>query len=168
MAGYFNNAFKPVFKLPEYRLEKTGALLPGLDGRKMSKSYNNGIPVFIDSAARRKLVMKIVTDSKFPAESKTPDDNVIFQLYAQFATVDETKSMRAAFEKGGMGYGDAKQLLFEALERSFEKPTARYKEFMANPKALDEFLELGAARARQAARLTLSRAREAVGLKPLR
>ena len=81
MAGYFNNAFKPVFKLPEYKLDKTGALLPGIDGRKMSKSYGNHIPVFIDSPARRKLVMKIVTDSKLPAEPKNPDDNVIFQLY---------------------------------------------------------------------------------------
>jgi len=168
MAGYFNNAFKTVFKLPEYQLEKTGALLAGIDGRKMSKSYNNHIPVFMDSAARRKLVMKITTDSKLPAEPKNPDDNVIFQLYSHFATADETKAMRTAFEKGGMGYGDAKQKLFEALERTFEKPTEVYNDLMAKPEQLDAFLGVGAEKARKIARQTLTAAREAVGLKPLR
>jgi len=167
MAGYFNNTFKPVFKLPEYQLERGGALLPGIDGRKMSKSYNNHIPVFMDSAARRKLVMKIVTDSKLPAEPKNPDENIVFQLYAHLATADETKTMREAFEKGGMGYGDAKQKLFEVLEREFEKPTQLYNEYMANPKQLDDLLAAGAAKARKIARETLSRARAAVGLKAL-
>ncbi len=168
MAGYFNNTFKPVFKLPECRLEKSGALLPGIDGRKMSKSYNNHIPVFMDSKMRRKLVMKIVTDSKLPTEPKNPDENIIFQLYTHFATADETETMRLAFEGGGMGYGDAKQLLFEVLERTFERPTAFYNEFMANPRLhLDDFLDFGAVHARKVARETLSAAREAVGLKPL-
>jgi tryptophanyl-tRNA synthetase len=168
MAGYFNNTFKPVFKLPEYRLEKTGALLPGIDGRKMSKSYSNHIPVFMESKARRKLVMKIVTDSKLPAEPKNADENIIFQLYAQFASAEEVKTMRAAFEQGGMGYGDAKQLLFEALERAFEKPTEIYNGYMADTKKVDALLETGAEVARKVARKTLSRAREAAGLKPLR
>lgn len=167
MAGYFNNTFKPVFKLPDYQLEKDGAILPGLDGRKMSKSYNNHIPVFMESNARRKLVMKVVTDSKLPAEPKTPDDNTIFQLYSHFATADEIKAMRAAFEKGGMGYGDAKQQLFEALERTFEKPTQIYNDYMAKPARIDELLVAGAEKARKAARQTLSLARDAVGLKPL-
>jgi tryptophanyl-tRNA synthetase len=167
MAGYFNNTFKPVFKLPEYQLEKGGDLLPGIDGRKMSKSYNNHIPVFMDCKAREKLVKKIVTDSKLPAEPKNPDENIIFQSYAKFATAAEVKVMREAFEKGGMGYGDAKQKLFEVLEREFEKPTQLYNEYMANPKQLDELLAEGAAKARKIARETLSRAREAVGLKGL-
>jgi tryptophanyl-tRNA synthetase len=167
MAGYFNNAFKPVFKLPEYQLEKTGALLPGIDGRKMSKSYSNHIPVFMDSGRRRKLVMKIVTDSKLPADPKNPDENVIFQLYSHFATADETKTMREAFLKGGMGYGDAKQLLFEALERTFEKPTEEYKKLMADPLYMDGKLSFGTSHVRQIAKQTLSKAREAVGLKAL-
>jgi tryptophanyl-tRNA synthetase len=167
MAGYFNNTFKPVFKLPEYQLEKGGALLPGIDGRKMSKSYNNHIPVFMDTPARKKLVMKIVTDSKLPAEPKNPDENIIFQIYAHMASVDEVASMREAFEKGGMGYGDAKQALFQVLEREFEKPTQLYNEYMANPARIDELLEKGAEQARVIARNTLSLARMAAGLKPL-
>jgi tryptophanyl-tRNA synthetase len=170
MAGYFNNTFKiNVFKLPNYQLESgaAGALLPGIDGRKMSKSYGNNIPVFMDSAARRKLVMKIVTDSKRPEESKNPDDNIIFQLYSHFATPQETMDMREAFLNGGMGYGDAKQKLFDVLEREFEEPTKIYNDYMANRKKLDDILDAGAARARIIARETVSRAREAVGLKPL-
>ena len=168
MAGYFNNAFEPVFKLPAYQLDKGGALLTGIDGRKMSKSYNNHIPVFIDSAARKKLVMKVQTDSKRPEEPKNPDENVIFQLYTHFATAEELKSMRSAFEKGGMGYGDAKQELFRVLEREFELPTKLYNDYMAKPARLDELLAAGADKARKIARETLSKAREAVGLKSLR
>lgn len=167
MAGYFNNTFKPVLKLPEYQLEAGGALLPGIDGRKMSKSYGNHIPVFMDSAARRKLVMKIVTDSKLPAEPKNPDENIIFQIYAMMAKPDEIAAMKEAFLKGGMGYGDAKQKLYDVLEREFEKPTAIYNELMANRKKIDDILDAGADRARKVTRETLSKVREAIGLRPL-
>jgi tryptophanyl-tRNA synthetase len=167
MAGYFNNAFKPVFKLPEVQLEKTGAILPGIDGRKMSKSYNNHIPVFMESEARKKLVMKIVTDSKLPADPKDPDSNAIFQIYANFGTAEEIASMREAFIKGGMGYGDAKKELLRVLERQFEAPTAKYNELMAKPRIIDDLLAEGAEKARKVARETLMRAREAIGLKPL-
>lgn len=165
MAGYFNGYYGPVFKVPEYQLEKgaTGALLPGIDGRKMSKSYGNHIPVFMDSKARRKLVMKIVTDSKLPEEAKDPDTNTIFQLYSHFAGDNEVKDMRDAFLKGGMGYGDAKQKLFEALELAFEMPTAIYNDFMSDRKKIDVLLEEGAHRASKVAKETLSRARKAVG-----
>jgi tryptophanyl-tRNA synthetase len=170
MAGYFNNAFKPVFKLPEYKLEEgpTGALLPGLDGRKMSKSYGNHIPVFIDAPARRKLVMKIVTDSKRPEEAKNPDENAIFQMYSHFAAQDEIANMRTAFEKGGMGYGDAKQKLYDVLERTFERPTKLYQDYMNDTAKLEEILAKGALRARKIARETVSAAREAVGLAGLK
>ncbi len=169
MAGYFNNTFKEVFRLPEHALgAETAATLPGLDGRKMSKSYNNHIPVFMESKARRKLVMKIVTDSKLPEEAKDPDTNTVFQIYAHVAGENEVQAMRAAFEKGGMGYGDAKQNLYEALELAFEKPTQLYNDYMADTKKIDALLEKGAERARAVARKTLSRARKAVGLNPLR
>jgi tryptophanyl-tRNA synthetase len=168
MAGYFNNAYKPVFKQPAHQLEKTGSVLPGVDGRKMSKSYGNHIPVFMDATARRKLVMKITTDSKRPEEPKNPDDNIIFQLYSHFGTVDEVKAMRDAFEKGGMGYGDAKKLLADALDRAFAQPTLIYDDYMANPQKIDALLEAGAVRARKVARETLNRAREAIGLRKIR
>ena len=169
MAGYFNNTFKPVLKLPNYQLESavSGALLPGIDGRKMSKSYGNHVPVFIDSAARRKLIMKIMTDSKRPEEAKDPNENIIFQLYSHFATPQETMDMRDAFTKGGMGYGDAKQKLFDVLEREFEGPTKIYNDYMANKQKLDDILDAGAERARVIARQTVSAAREAIGLKAL-
>ena len=170
MAGYFNNTFKkPVLKLPNYQLESgvSGAILPGIDGRKMSKSYGNHVPVFIDSAARRKLIMKIMTDSKRPEEAKDPNENIIFQLYSHFATPQETMDMRDAFTKGGMGYGDAKQKLFDVLEREFEGPTKIYNDYMANKNKLDEILDAGAERARVIARQTVSAAREAIGLKAL-
>ncbi len=169
MAGYFNNTFKDVFRLPEHALgAETAATLPGLDGRKMSKSYNNHIPVFMESKARRKLVMKIVTDSKLPEEPKDPDTNTVFQIYAHVAGETEVRAMRDAFEKGGMGYGDAKQRLYAALELAFEKPTQLYNDYMADPQKIDALLAAGADKARAVARKTLTRARAAVGLNPLR
>jgi tryptophanyl-tRNA synthetase len=165
MAGYFNNTFKkPVFTLPQVQLEKNGALLPGIDGRKMSKSYNNHIPVFMESNARRKLVMKIVTDSKRPEEPKEPEGNTIFQLYSQFATTIETETMRQAFVNGGMGYGDAKQALFEVLERSFAEPGRIYADLMADTSKIDRLLAEGAEKAKAVAAVTLAEARRAAGI----
>lgn len=168
MAGYFNNAFKKdVLLLPEHQIEKAGAAIPGLDGRKMSKSYDNHIPVFMDAKARQKLIMKIITDSKLPADPKDPDSNTIFQLYGYFAAADQIQAMRTAFEQGGMGYGDAKKLLVEAVEKTLEKPSQIYAEYMADTKKLDAILAEGAEKARKTARTTLSRVREAVGVKGL-
>jgi tryptophanyl-tRNA synthetase len=169
MAGYFNNTFKQVLKLPEHKLETGahGAVLPGIDGRKMSKSYHNHIPLFMDSKARRKLVMKIVTDSKTPEEPKNADDSVIFQLYSLFGSETEVAVLRKAFEEGGMGYGDAKQQLYDLLEKTFEQPTQVYNDLMENRKKIDDLLAEGAAKARIVTRETLSMVREAVGLKRL-
>lgn len=165
MAGYFNNAFKTkTFILPNVQLEKGGAVLSGIDGRKMSKSYNNHIPVFMDSAARRKLVMKIVTDSKRPEEAKEPEGNSIFELYRHFAGATEVEAMRNAFLNGGMGYGDAKQQLFETLEKVFAEPSRLYAELMADTARIDVLLAEGAARARETAAKMLAEARQAVGL----
>ncbi len=167
IAGYFNNTFKNVLKLPKHSLVENGAILPGIDGRKMSKSYNNHIPIFMDSKKRRKLIMKILTDSRLPEESKDADENLVFQLYSHFATKPDINSMREGFEKGGMGYGDAKQLLFEALEREFEEPTEIYNEYIASPEKLDTLLAEGAEKMRVKAKETLSRVRDACGFKPL-
>lgn len=165
MAGYFNNTFGDTLKLPEYSLSKNGAILPGIDGRKMSKSYDNHIPIFMDSKQRRKLVMKIVTDSKTPAEPKDAESNTIFQLYSHFAPESDIRAMREGFEKGGMGYGDAKQMLFEALEKTFEAPSERYHALLSRPQDIESLLENGAAKMRARAVKTLSRVREACGLK---
>lgn len=165
MAGYFNKAFSPVFRLPAHRVEAEGAVLSGLDGRKMSKSYNNHIPLFMDAGARRKLVMRIVTDSKRPEEPKDPEGNAIFQLYSHFATAEEVAAMRGAFEKGGMGYGDAKKLLADVLDRELAAMTEVYNGYMADRKKIDDLLDAGAERARKVARETLKRARAAVGVR---
>lgn len=164
MAGYFNNTFGKVFTVPAAQVDKSGAaLLPGIDGRKMSKSYNNHIPVFIDPAARKKLVMKIVSDSKRPEEPKDPDSNAIFQLYSQFATAEEVATMRKAFVEGGMGYGDAKGLLLAVLERVFAEPSVRYAELMADTKKIDTLLKEGGEKARGVAAKVLARAKTAAG-----
>lgn len=167
MAGYFNNAFKPVLKLPGGLYQKEGASIPGLDGRKMSKSYGNHIPLFGDAKARQKLIMKIVTDSKLPAEPKDPDTNTIYQLYTQFADEKAVADMRAAFLTGGMGYGDAKKLLAEAVDKTLEAPSRIYQDYMADTKKLDVLLAAGAEKARKVARQTLSAVRDAAGLKSL-
>jgi tryptophanyl-tRNA synthetase len=167
MAGYFNNAFGAQLVLPEYQVEKNGASIPGLDGRKMSKSYGNHIPLFMEAKQRAKLVMKIVTDSKLPHEPKDPDDNTIFQLYSHVAGENEVKAMRDAFVNGGMGYGDAKKMLAAALDVALEKPTEIYQSYMDDRKKLDDILAQGAEKARKKARETLSRVRNAIGLKAL-
>lgn len=170
IAGYFNRVFRPVFDLPEHRLESgdSGGLLPGIDGRKMSKSRGNHIPIFIDGEKRRKLVMRIVTDSKPPEAPKDPRENLVFQMYRHFGTPQEVHRMAEGLEKGGLSYRDAKERLYEALEREFEEPTRLYNGLMEDRARLDGILETGAGRARPIARETLSAAREAVGLKPLK
>jgi tryptophanyl-tRNA synthetase len=168
IAGYFNNTFGNTLTLPEYQVEKAGAAIPGLDGRKMSKSYGNHIPVFMDSKQRQKMIMKIVTDSKLPEEPKEPDDNTVFQLYSHFAKDADVAAMRDAFIKGGMGYGDAKKLLAAAVEETLMEPSRLYAEYMSDLSKIDKILEEGAARARVVARKTVSDLRDKVGLKPLK
>lgn len=165
MAGYFNNAFKTnVLKLPTGLIQPQSATVPGLDGRKMSKSYANTIPLFAEAKARQKLVMKIITDSKLPHEPKNPDENTIYKLYAEFAPAEDVAAMRKAFEAGGMGYGDAKKLLAEAVEKYLEKPAAVYADYMADVSKIDAVLDAGAARARETARQTLAAVRRAIGV----
>lgn len=168
IAGYLNNSFKPVLTQPEGLIQPQSATIMGLDGRKMSKSYGNHIPLFLDAKKRQKLIMKIVTDSKLPEEPKDPDGNAVFQLYSHFAKEADVAAMREAFVKGGMGYGDAKKLLASAVEEALAEPSRIYAEYMADLSKLDKILEEGAVRARYVARQTLSDVRAAVGLKSLK
>ena len=178
IAGYFNRTFKiasPNFQLKSpigmTAISKIGAdgnieggVLPGIDGRKMSKSYGNHIPVFLDSESRRKLVMKIVTNSQRPEEPKNPDENYIYQIYRQIADPLDVISMRNAFVHGGLGYGEAKKMLLEVLEKKFQEPTQIYKGLMADTKKIDKLLASGSEQARIVARATLSTMREVIGL----
>jgi tryptophanyl-tRNA synthetase len=163
LAQKFNRAYGDVLRLPKH-VVKTEKLVPGLDGRKMSKSYGNHIPLFMESKALRKLVMKIVTDSQPPEAPKDPKQSLIFDLYKEFASTEQIASLDAHYRKG-IGWGEAKQKLFEAIEAHFTEPAAIYRDLMANTDKLDKILADGAERARAIAQPVLAKVRAAVGVK---
>lgn len=148
IAGYFNNIYGETFKLPEPVIGEENGYIPGLDGRKMSKSYDNTIPLLCPSNELKKKIMRIITDSKTPEESKNPDESTIFQIYKFFANDDEIAALRKRFLNGGMGYGEAKTILFEKIDSVLSKPRAEYERLMANPAEIDAILKTGAERAR--------------------
>ena len=162
IAGYFNNIYGETFKMPEPVIGSDTGIIPGLDGRKMSKSYDNIIPLFAPSAELKKKIMRIITDSKLPEEPKDPDTSTIFQLYKHFATTQEVAAFRDKFVAGGMGYGTAKTILFEKIDSALAAPRAEYERLMANTDLLDKILVDGAARARAVAEQTYARAHRAM------
>ena len=153
--------------VPEVAIEESGAVVPGLDGRKMSKSYGNVIPLWAESKALRKTIMKLVTDSRGVDDPKDPDSDVTFQIFRAFAPPDQVEQLRVAYLKGGLGYGHAKQALFEAVDGTLAEPRERFRYWMAHPAELDDILAIGASRAREAARTTMARLRNRVGLNSL-
>ena len=164
MAGAFNRTFdREVFVLPEARLN-AARIVPGVDGQKMSKSYGNGIPMFLSGKALRKRVMSIVTDSTPVEDPKDPERCTVFQLYALFADDAERAALAARYRDGGMGYGEAKQALLAKIEERFADGRARRAELDADPSYVEDVLHAGAAQARAAARVTLDRARAACGV----
>jgi tryptophanyl-tRNA synthetase len=155
------------FTLPEAAIEEHVATLPGLDGRKMSKSYDNTIPLFVAREQLKKLIAGIVTDSRAPGEPKDADTSNVFQLYQAFASAEETAAMRQAFADG-IGWGDAKQKLFERIDSEIAPQREQYEALMAKPAEIEAILRDGAARLRaQHATPLLARLREAVGLRNL-
>ena len=166
MASSFNHLYGEHFVLPEAVIEESVALLPGLDGRKMSKSYDNTIPLFAPSAQLRKQIMGIVTDSKAPGEPKATEGSALFQIYQAFASTEETAALAQAYAEG-IAWGDAKQLLFERIEREIAPMRARYEDLLAHPAELDRLLLAGAAKARQLATPFMRTLRHAVGLRAL-
>lgn len=166
MASSFNHLYGEHFVLPEAVVEESVALLPGLDGRKMSKSYDNTIPLFAPAAQLRKLIMGIVTDSKAPGEPKSTEGSALFQIYQAFASAEETAALAKAYAEG-MAWGDAKQVLFERIDREIAPMREKYETLMANPAELDRLLRAGADKARRLAQPFISELRHAVGLRPL-
>ena len=164
IAAKFNAQFGPVFKLPEPSIQEDVAVVPGLDGQKMSKSYGNTIELFGDLKEIRSRIMRIVTDSKELAEPKDPDTCNVFALYKLFATPAEREEMAARYRAGNFGYGTAKKALFEAFEAYFAPLRKRREELAANSDYVEQVLQKGAARARREISKTLSAAREATGL----
>ena len=164
MAGYFNQTFKRVFPLPEARLERA-VVVPGTDGKKMSKSYGNTIDIFAEGAALKNATMKIVTDST-PVESpKDPEKDNVFALYALLAAPAETEALAARYRAGGLGYGEAKKLLIDQIDRRFAPARAKRRELESQPERVEAALQRGAERAGKVARETMRQVREAVGLR---
>ncbi len=166
MASSFNHLYGEHFVLPEAVVEESVALLPGLDGRKMSKSYDNTIPLFAPAAQMRKQIASIVTDSKAPGEAKSTEGSALFQIYQAFASVEETAALAKAYADG-IAWGDAKQVLFERIDREIAPMREQYQELIHNPAKLDQILLAGADKARQMATPFIKELRHAVGLRAL-
>jgi tryptophanyl-tRNA synthetase len=163
MAGKFNRAYGDIFPLPEARLVKHGAKVPGTDGQKMSKSYNNTIEIFAKGKPLKKAVMGIVTDSTPVEAPKDPDKDTVFALYSLFATDDERAALAERYRAGGMGYGEAKQMLLAKIDAHFAPAREKREQLAADPAAVEKVLQEGAAKARAEARATMKLVREAAG-----
>jgi tryptophanyl-tRNA synthetase len=168
VAQRFNHLFgqgREFFVLPEAQVDETMELLPGLDGRKMSKSYDNVIPLFEGGEkALREAIARIVTDSKLPGEPKEPEGTALVQIFDAFATAEERAAFRAEL-RAGLAWGEAKQRLFEQINRQIAPMRARYDALMAEPEKIEAILQAGAAKARAIARPLLDELRHAVGLR---
>ncbi len=152
-----------VLKLPEAIIREEVMTVPGTDGQKMSKSYNNVIDVFADEKTLKKQVMGIVTDSKALEEPKDPDNCNVFALYKLLASPDAVLDMREAYVKGGLGYGHAKKALLDTILERFHNERLRYHELMANPQLIDDLLEIGETKAFEVGMEVLERLRKALG-----
>lgn len=164
MAIAFNHYFGEVLRVPEPAIRPDVATIPGTDGRKMSKSYDNTIPLFLPTKKLRKAIMGIKTDSTPLEQPKDPNSCSVFELYKLFATAEQTEHLAARYRAGGLGYGHAKQELFEVMEAHFEGPRDRFLHHLAHPKTIDDILADGGQRAKSVAAATLSRVRTAVGM----
>ncbi|GHU41218.1 hypothetical protein FACS1894190_09070 [Spirochaetia bacterium] len=164
IAGAINYTYKKeLLKIPQASVQDSVAVVPGLDGRKMSKSYGNTIPLFSSEKDLRKLIMRIVTNSQGVEEPKDPDSSQIFMIYKLFATAEEQSALRARY-RGGMGWGEAKEELFRVVNRELTPLRNRFNEFVADPKKLDDILSGGAQKARAIASKTVMRLRAACGI----
>ena len=165
IAAKFNQAFEcEVFKLPEPRISEKVAVIPGLDGQKMSKSYNNTIGLFEPIKSIKGKIAKIPTDSTPLEDPKDPDTCKVFALFKLFGTDEEVAELRAKYLAGNFGYGHAKKALLEIYKQKFGPFIERRAELVAHPEQVEDVLRAGALRARAEARKTLDAARQAVGL----
>jgi tryptophanyl-tRNA synthetase len=162
---YGSEPDRPIFKLPEPRIQVATEVVPGIDGQKMSKSYGNNVDIFGDEKETRKRVMSIVTDSTPVEAPKDPDKSTIVQLYSLFASKDEIANMRERFKKGGTGYGDFKKQLFEKLWEYFGPMRKRREEILSDTSYIDDVLAKGAKQANAIANQVMQRVRTAVGLR---
>lgn len=163
IASSFNHTYGQKLKLPKAIVNEGNKLLAGLDGRKMSKSYNNHIPLFSTEKELKKLINRITTDSSDPSEPKNPEESLIFDFYQQFSTPEQTEALRAWYQKG-IGWGEAKMELLNTLNDTLKGPREIYNDLMSKPKVIDEILLEGAARVRPKAQKLISEIKKTVGV----
>ncbi|WJD83748.1 tryptophan--tRNA ligase [Priestia megaterium] len=163
MAASFNHTYSETFKLPQHVVTEETATIPGLDGRKMSKSYGNVIPLFESPEKLKKLIFKMKTDSSLPTEPKDPKQSSLFTLYKEFAEENEIIYFKRRYEEG-IGWGEVKQQVFNVLNRELEGPRAEYHNYINQPKILQEILEVGGENARKRAQENLKIIKQRIGL----
>jgi tryptophanyl-tRNA synthetase len=163
IAQRVNHLYGEVLKLPQAHVVENVAIVVGLDGRKMSKSYDNGIEIFLPPKQLRKVINRIVTDSTPPEAPKDPESSHIFQIYRAVASAEQTQELAKRY-RAGIGWGEAKGALFDVLDAALAPARERYDELMADTAQIDRILADGAARARRQARATLDRVRAAIGI----
>jgi tryptophanyl-tRNA synthetase len=166
IAQRFNHHYGELFVLPEAEINENTATLAGLDGRKMSKSYNNTIPLFANEKQLRKLIMKIKTNSLEPGEPKDPGDSTLFDIYKAFASKAEAGEIEKRYAEG-IAWGQMKQVLFDYLNDHLKPARAEYQRLIADPAEVERALQKGAAKAREVATPFLARIRHAVGIRKL-
>jgi tryptophanyl-tRNA synthetase len=164
IATAFNNNYGNKLKLPKAIVREGNKLLVGLDGRKMSKSYGNHIPLFSSEKELKKLINRITTDSSGPLEPKNPDDSLIFDFYSEFATAEQVEILRSWYLKG-IGWGEAKMELLSVLNNTMSGPREIYAELMGNTSKIDRILEEGAAKVRPQARAMIEDLKQVIGVK---
>lgn len=165
LAGSFNHQFGDVFVLPKAKVLDAAHKVPGTDGEKMSKSYDNTIELFEPVKSMRKKVMRIPTDSRPMEDPKEPDDDLLYQLYSLFVDQSARDDMASTYRQGGFGYGDIKKALADAAEAYFAPARERREALAADPDRVHQILGDGAQRARKKAGEVLERAQQACGLK---
>lgn len=162
----FNHVFKSeTFTLPEAKIIEDVAVVPGTDGRKMSKSYGNTIPLFATSEEIKKAVMSIPTDSKGVEEPKNPDEDNVFKLHVLFATKDELAEIRGRYEKGGLGYKESKEILVASVERFIAPLREKRAQLASDTDYVLDILKEGGQRAREKALKKMEDVREVIGVK---
>lgn len=166
IAQRFNHHFGEHFVLPEAVIDDNVAVLPGQDGRKMSKSYDNTIPLWLPEKKLRKSIMRIVTNSLEPGEPKQTEGSALFAIYSAFATAAQREEMAQAFADG-IGWGDAKQKCFELINTELSPARESYEALIAEPGKIEETLKIGAEKARVIAVPFMQQLRDAVGIRPL-
>ena len=166
IAQRFNHHYGEYFILPDAQVDDDAAILQGLDGRKMSKSYGNTIPLFLTEKQLKKHINKINTNLLEPGEAKDPGSSAVFQIWKAFATPEQTVAMRIEFERG-IGWGDAKKQLFELVNDQIKEPREKYFELLKYPAKIESVLQGGAMRARKQSIDLIEKVRSAVGIRSL-